>query len=463
VNKTVDSADILDDFYIEELEQVAAINALVDCTKNIPQRLLGMAQAKLFDIAAKNESVQKLAGAVIFAEAAIETISDIAERVHAVIEHPETLMAALLEAQGLTGAALAQKMQYIADTFGNVSGLNGIIAAALESGICGQPNYYADGTSVPKQILTPTNMTPPIVPGVSAGAVSTYNSSAKDAYDEFAFKLKESLEIDDVSQQDPDRAAMLSIVTTLAMGYHDDVSKTIDASKDAELLSKYKANADLERQKNLGWSAEIKNSYNNRTTSIGDEISRNTQVIRNFYNRNTLAAGTLLSVGVTTYSGPAEDFTTYLDIKPEQRPPELTAKYQAQGRRIPTGSTYTNSAGKTFKIGTLDYAEAFQGAYGPIVSDRTCASTRVPGGSVLAMRNPDGTAYDPTGKNPSGQYTVMDTGNAQLTYKKPDIYTTTPNMYTNTGSVQVYLVSKGTQKKSQYKLAQRTYGGTTVA
>jgi hypothetical protein len=79
------------------------------------------------------------------------------------------------------------------------------------------------------------------------------------------------------------------------------------------------------------------------------------------------------------------------------------------------------------------------------------------------MRNPDGTAYDPTGKNPSGQYTVMDTGNAQLTYKKPDIYTTTPNMYTNTGSVQVYLVSKGTQKKSQYKLAQRTYGGTTVA
>lgn len=460
---SVNDPDVLVDFTIDDLSQVAAINTLADCAKDLPQRLLDMATKKAFDLLLKNPNVQKLAGAVMLAQAKIETISAITETVQSFIEEPETLMAALLGLAGLSGEALRQKKQAIADQFGAITGIDAIINNVMASGVCGQPDYYADGSSVPKQILTPTNMTPPVVPGVSTGAVSTYNSSAKDAYDEFAFKLKESLEIDNVSEQDPDRACMISVITTLAMSYHDDVSKTIDDSKDDELYTKYKTNVAAEGQNNLGWSATIKKVFDDRTNVIGMNIARNTQVIRNFYNRNSVIEGALLGVGVTTYSGPADDFTTFLDIKPSQRPAALTAKYQAQGKRIPTGDTYTNSKGKTIKIGTLDYADAFNGAYGKIVSDMTCASTRVPGGSVLAMRNADGTAYDPSGKNPSGHYTVMDTGNAELTYKKPDIFTTTPNIYTNTGSVKVYLVSRGNQMKSQYKLAQSQYGGGNTA
>jgi hypothetical protein len=450
----VQDPDVLIDFSLDELNQVAAINTLADCAKNIPQRLLEMATEKAFAILSKNPTVQKLAGAVAIAQASIETIQTITENVQAIVENPETLMAALLEAQGLTGEALRQKMQYIADTFGNVSGLNTLIATAMATGVCGMPDYYADGTAVPKQTLTPTDVMPPSVPGVAAGAVVTYDSGPKDAYDEFTFTLKEQLEIGDVADQDPDRACMISVVTTLAMGYHDNLSKTLDSSSDAALFEKYRANVELERQNNLGWSTDIKASYTTRTDLLGAHINRNAQVIRNFYNRNSMPTGTPISVGVTTYSGPDKDFTTFLDIKPSQRPPELTA-YWASKYNIASQETKLEARG--IKTGTLNYSDAYRGAYGQLISDKTVASSRFPGGSVIALRNPDGTPYNPSGKNPSGQFTVTDTGNAKLTFAKPDIFTSTPELYTNTGSVQVFLISKGSQTGKQYKLAQQKY------
>lgn len=452
VYESVDDPTLLIDFSVDDLNQVAAINSLADCSKNIEQRLLEMATAKAFDILSKNPTVQALAGAVAIAQSSIETIQTITDNVQAFIKKPETLLAALLEAQGLTGEALRMKMQYIADTFGSITGVDAIIRSALSTGVCGLTDYYSDGTVVPKQTITPTDTAPPSVPGVSSAVTSTYDSTPKDMYDEFAFKLRETLEIDDVSDQDPDRACMISVITTLAMGYHDGISKTLDSSSDAALFDKYRANVELERNNNLGWSDDIKSSYTSRTDLIGTNINRNAQVIRNFYNRNLLPTGTPVSVGVTTYSGPAKDFTTFLDIKTEQRPPELTAYWSS---KYNIASQETKMQARGIKTGTLNYSDAFNGAYGKLISDKTVASTRFPGGSVIALRNPDGTPYNPSGKNPSGQFTVTDTGNAKLTFAKPDIYTDTPELYTNMGSVQVYLISKGTQMGKQYLLANK--------
>jgi hypothetical protein len=88
----------------------------------------------------------------------------------------------------------------------------------------------------------------------------------------------------------------------------------------------------------------------------------------------------------------------------------------------------------------------------------------VPGGSILALKNPDGSPYDPTGKNPEGTYRVTDTGNAKLTYEKVDIYTETPDIYkkTNMNAIQVYVVSLGTKKGKQYNIAQKRYGGNNA-
>lgn len=465
VEGEVTDPEILLDFELTELSQVAEITSLADCAKTIPQRLLQLAQDKAYQILSQNEDVKKLAANIAIVQKNVETIKAIVDQVHGYIENPTSLMQDILDSQGLTGEALRQKTQEITDKFSAVSGLDSIIAAAKATGICDQTDYYADGSFAPKQTLTPTDLPPSAIPGVVAGvSTNTYDSTAKDKYDQFSFDLKEQLELDSSEEQSSDRAQMMSLLTTLVMGYHDGISKTTDSSKDAELFDKYSSNVESEKTRNAGWPSDIKTSFSNKTSMCGDIIKRNVDVIRAFYNRNS-PSGSAISVGVTTYSGPADDFTTFLDIKPEQRPAELTAKYKAEGKTIPTGSTYTNSKGKTIKIGTLDYADAFTGAYGKtLVSDKSCASTRFPGGSIISLRNSDGTPYDPTGKNPSGEYHVDDTGNAELTWKKPDIFTLTPEKYTGMDSVQVFLVSKGSQVNgSQYQLAQKTYGSGNVA
>ncbi len=170
----------------------------------------------------------------------------------------------------------------------------------------------------------------------------------------------------------------------------------------------------------------------------------------------TKTTGGAVSVGVTTYSGPQSDFTTFLDINPAQRPAKLAEFWTGKGYDIAAQEAKLKARG--IKTGTLDYDDAFNGAYAKLESDRTCASCRFPGGSVLAMKNPDGTPYDPTGKNPTGEYTVTDTGNAKLTYDKPDIFTNTPELYRNTlDDIRVFLVSAGTKMAKQYKVAQSRY------
>ena len=451
----VTDPNVLLEFKIDELKQVAAINSLADCAKNIPQRLLGLAEEKAFEILSSNPTVKKLVGGAAIIQSSIKTIQELVDNVQSVIDHPETLLEAVLASQGLTGEALRLKMAAIADKFSAVSGLDNIISTINTSGICGQTNYTAGGTALPQQTVTPSANPPPSVPGVSAPVTTTYNPVPKDNYDTFLFNLKEFLEIDSSQEQSPDRAAMISMLTTLAMGYHDDVAKTTDSSKDSELFGKYNNNVSNEKTKNVSWDEKIKSQFAARTTSCGEIINRNCDVIRAFMNRNKPITGTTISVGVTTYSGPDKDFTTFLDIKPSQRPAELT-NYWSGKYNISSQEAKLN--GRGIKTGTLNYSDAYNGAYGGLVSDMTVASSRFPGGSIIALRNSDGTPYNPSSKNPSGQFKVTDTGNAKLTYAKPDIFTSTPELYKNTESVQVTLVSEGAQRGKQYLLAQSKYG-----
>lgn len=454
------SKDVLINFTASEINQVAEIQSLADCAKDLPQRLLKKAEQKAFELVANSPTGKKLAGAVALVVASVETIQTIIDTVQPLIEHPETLAAALLEAQGLTGDALRAKVQYIADTFANVSGLETLLGNINALDICSVSNYSADGSPVQNGVLSPTSNPPGAVFGVDSAVTSSYDSSAKDAYDEFTFQLKESLEINSSEDQSADRARMISVVTTLAMGYHDDIAKSNDSSRDDEFFEKYSANVSAEKQRNLDWTPDVKEQFDIRSLNCGNLIRRNTQVIRTFMNRNKPLSGSPISVGITTYSGPDKDFTTFLDIKPSQRPAELTAYWS---RKYNIADQERKLAARGIKTGTLNYSDAYRGAYGTLISDQTVASSRFPGGSIIALRNSDGTPYNPTGNNASGVFKVTDTGNAKLTYAKPDVFTSTPEKYTNMGSVHVFLISEGSQKGKQYILAQSKYAGTNTA
>ena len=459
----IEDKDILLNFDVNSIKQVANINSLADCAKNIPQRLLDLATEKAFEIIRKNDNVKKLAAMVTTAQAAVEVVQNITDNIKALKEDPETFLSDVLAAKGLTGDALQAKIEGIIAKYPTLNNINEKIENALTSGICGQANFFPDGSEAPKPTLTPTDVLPEQIPGVLAGVQAPrYDTSPRDNYGAFSFQLKEQLEIDSTQEQSSERAKMISVLTTITMGYHDRISKTTDSSQDAAIHAQYLKNIDDELIRNASWPNDIKDNFKLRGETCAKLIQNNVDVIRTFFNRNTPASGEPVSVGITTYSGPDKDFTTFLDIKPEQRPAELTQYWESKGYNIQSQDAKLKARG--IKTGTLNFSDAYRGAYGPLESDFTCASSRFPGGSVLLLKNKDGTIYDPTGRNPSGLYKVTDTGNAKLTYQKPDIFTSTPEFYKNTANVQVYLVSKGTQTGPQYRLAQQRYGsGSNVA
>lgn len=449
--------DTLLNFDVKELKHVAAINTLADCAKNIPQRLLDIATQKAFDILRKNDDIKKLAAMVTMAQAAVEVVQNISDNINALKEDPETFLGDVLAAQGLTGDALVAKIESIAQKYPTVNNVMELIDKAMTSGICGQPNFYADGSPAPKPSLTPTDVLPEKIPGVIAGVQNTrYDSSPSDNYGAFLFQIKEQLEVDSTQEQTPERAKMVSVLTTIVMGYHDRISKTTDSSQDSKFHSDFLANVEDELVRNADWPDDVKATFRTKCDNSAKLIQNNADVIRIYFNRNTPTSGEPVSVGITTYSGPDKDFTTFLDIKPSERPPDVARYWESRGYNIQKNEA--NLASRGIKTGTLSYADAYRGVYGPVESDFTCASSRFPGGSVILLKNPDGTIYNPTGKNPQGLYKVTDTGNAKLTYQKPDIFTNTPELYKNMSSVQVFLVSRGTQTGPQYRIAQQRYG-----
>jgi hypothetical protein len=457
---------ILSAFPLESITVLSQAQSLADCAKNIPNRLMDMA---LKFATAKTESALRDATGVTFED--LQRLKDQYDKVQKIVEkiqnfNPKeiTLQQALAGLQKLTGVDLIQQTNKVLNDFAAVSGISGIVEQALNSDFCKVSNYGLDGKPISAITNIPMGVPPSSVTGVAIPiGTAEYDSGPKDEYDSFTFQLKEYTETDSAllaSYSGTDKenyVSSISYLHTIALAYHDKISKTVDDSKDAQYREEFDGSIELTVAQHPSWSADILADFTNRGRIISDIINRNAQVIRNFLGVPTV--GGFVSKGVTTYSGPESDFTTFLDIKPSQRPPELTQKYLAQGKYIPSGTTYTNSAGKTFKIGTLNYSDAFKGAYGSmLVSDRSVASTRFPGGSIIALKNPDGSPYNPTGKNSSGQYIVDDTGNIELTWRKVDIFTTTPELYKNMDSVGVYLVKEGSKKGQKYQTALARYG-----
>jgi len=440
---------------------------LVDCAMNLEDRIMAKAQEKAMELLMNNATAKNIISAVGQVQAYVSTLQelvDIAKNIK-----PKDLLTELAIAKGLQGLKKVGKIQEILNTFGGaVNNIAEMINNLDVLDICSAPNYSASGAPVGPGISSPAvvpTASPPTYPGAT---VNTTLADTKNEYDRLMFEIKNYTGKDTAKTGDTSYVSMVTSVNTIALAYHDKLMKSTSNVDDARFASEFKKSVEIEFNTHSSqWNEEIKTDYNNRCNNIGLVFDRSGDIVRAYAMRNQIGpvTGSMISTGVTNYSGPAGDYTTFLDIKPEQRPPELTAYWQSKGKNIPSGNTYTNSKGKSFRIGTLNYEDASKGPFGDrLISDFSCASTRVPIGSVLALRNPDGTPYNPSGKNPSGVYTVHDTGNIELTYNKVDIFTDTPALYdkTNMSAVQVFLVSRGTKEAPQYIRAQQRYGGQTV-
>jgi hypothetical protein len=435
---------------------------LVDCVMNLEDRIMAKAQEKVMELLMNNAGASNIVRAVMQAQSyalAIQEIIAITKNIK-----QKDLLTQLAIARGLQGLARVAKIQEILNTFGGaVNNLAEMINNLDVLDICSAPNFTPNGMPLRPGIASPAAIpiaSPPIYPGA---AVNTSLSDVKNDYDSLMFEIKNYTGKDTSKTGDVSYVSMITSVNTIALAYHDKLMKSTTNADDARFASEFKTSISIElNNHNTQWNDEIKNDYNSRCNNIAIALGRSADVVRAYAMRNQMGpvTGSIISTGVTWYSGPNSDFTTFLDIKPAQRPPELTAYWESRGYNIASQEAKLRSRG--IKTGTLNYAWAFLGPFGDkLISDYSCASTRVPIGSVLALKNSDGTPYNPSGKNPSGVYKVHDTGNAELTYKKVDIFTLSPEPYksSNMSGVQVFLVSKGTKEAPQYKLAQKKYGG----
>lgn len=443
-----------------------AVN-LVDCIMNLEDRIMAKAQEKAMELLMNNATAQNVVAAVGQVQAYAATLQELVDISKNI--KPKDLLTQLAIAKGLQGFQKVGKIQEILNTFGGaVNNIADLISNLDVLDICSTPNYSASGAPLGPGLYSPAAVPLASSPTYPGATVNTTLSDTKDDYDRLMFEIKNYTGKDISKTSDSSYVSMITSVNTIALAYHDKLMKSTSNVDDEKFAAEFKKSVDIEfNTHNDKWNEEIKTDYKNRCDNIAIVFGRSEDVVRAYAMRNQMGpvTGSMISTGVTYYSGPAGDYTTFLDIKPSQRPPELTAYWQSKGYNIPSGNTYTNSAGKTFRTGTLNYEDASKGPFGDrLISDFSCASTRVPIGSVLALKNPDGTPYNPSGKNPSGIYTVHDTGNIDLTYKKVDIYTDTPPAYTksNMSAVQVFLVSRGTKEAPQYVRAQQRYGGQTV-
>jgi hypothetical protein len=444
---------LLNTLGLDEIQSINKLKSLADCAKSLPDKLLETL---------KNQAIAK---ALEFADGFgvlniikdvvqnLQQVQKIADTIIKIKENPETLLDAVIKKSGLPGEIDKLKKKFpFAD-----------IDALLDKGnaICNAPNFDMLGNLLgPKITADPTKTAQPVVKFTPPQIA--FDSERKGNYDNFLFQLrdalaKDSTKIDWLSKNNPggvgEYISMITSINEIAHKHHDDIAK---ASGTSNVSGAINTDVEAEIARHPEWSPETIAEFRKRAATASGQLEKNTDTIQAYQQRSAPVTGGQISTGVTVYSGPDKDYTTYFDIKPSQRPPEITAYWRSQGKDLEAQEAKLNARG--IKTGTLNYSDAFNGAYGKLQSDFTCASTRFKGGSVLALKNPDGTPYNPTGKNVQGLYTVTDTGNAKLTYNKVDIFTSTPEVYKNMDKIGVYLVTEGTKTGKQYTLAQSQFG-----
>lgn len=437
------------------VKEMSSIGSIADCAKSLPDKLMKAITKKAISLLMSYIPGLGIVNLIKQITDLVGEVKQIIEKIEAIRKNPLGFLDSVLASQGVYASVNAQ-IKALEEKFPLMNDVAGVLQNIDK--ICNMQDYSSLGLPSPGLVKTDPTKLPTATTPTPMPQFNQTSNTAKMDYDALIgvghlkdATAKDTVKMDELTKSGDKTAfsnyvSMITAVTTVIHSYHDDISKTTDASKDATLLQKYTDNVAKARTANPSWDAATLAEFDKRTLRGQSEISKKTDIIRAYFMKNTAVIGGVNSKGATTYSGMSRDFTTYLDVYPAERNAADTAYWQSRGYN-------TNKPWNS----TLHASDASNGAYGPLISDKTIASCRWPGGSVIALKNPNGSPYDPVGKNPSGTYTVTDTGNSKLTYDKPDIYTDTPDLYKGLDTVESFVISLGTKTNSQYRLAQKNH------
>ena len=443
---------------------LGAVTKVADCFKNLDDLLVERIKEKALETIEGTLNVSEMAQNLQKAAKVQNVLQKQVDAVKGLKE--ESLSDLLIKARSSGLLDRVGIVKDITEKYGAVVGdINSLVSNIANIDICSQTNYNGSA-AIPKPSIPPEASPVANPPAEPAAVLNQGLIDIKRKHDDALFR------INDVNNKEslPDTPAansMTASVQKITRKYYDSVYKTQSNEDDDFLNEEFIKDSDNEiEQYSAFWGSTITNEFNIRISGISNNIKKESDVIRDYgkSKSTTTVVGGLISTGVTVYGGPDWDFTTFLDIKKSQRPSDLITYWDNNSKYGVVGQEKRlNDRG--IKTATLNYSDAYNGAYGAkLVNGKSCASTRFPGGSTIAIKNQDGTPYDPAGLNPQGLYSVDDTGNAELTYRKVDLFIS--REYVDTfkkspmANAQIYLVSLGTRKGSQFRLAQRKFGNT---
>jgi hypothetical protein len=237
------------------------------------------------------------------------------------------------------------------------------------------------------------------------------------------------------------------------------VSQLLDlGKKDGEILSKHFKIKKTEEGPN-SWTGD--NFFKIPDNILSPPANRKTSDTK--ITKASIAIGSLASTGITIYGGPDWNYLRFLSISPEERPDELVEYWVNERNKDIEEDVDKLSNQFGLKLGTRSYNSIFIGVYNKkLKSGYSVSSTKFKGGTVLQLKNKDGSIYDPAGINAKGLVTVVDAAEGIKDFSLLNLYVDAEHVdaYSKTQlqSVQAFLYSSGTDESSLYTQAQTKWG-----
>ena len=334
--------DTLNNFDEAQVRIVSQAQSIVDCAKDIPQRLInaGIALAKKLLL----NLISNITGI------AVSDLIALANALAKIIEVWDQFILSIVS------AAVGELVSAVSEATAAAEAALGEVLAFCNS----LPYTLSDGTVVGAPTNIPVGKPPLRVAGVSIPVgTAGYNSRPKGEYDLFTFQLKEYIDTDPnvlalYSGTDRENyVSSISYLHTIALAYHDKITKTEDNSQDIKYREEFNTSITNTAAQNPSWSNEIRNDFTNRAEIISEVIARNTQVIRNFYMPS--GSGNWLPWYMSAYGhvkaddGSTLDQTTADDISSGK----IKETWQYLGNRNNKLVKGTSVASNYFKHGTV--------------------------------------------------------------------------------------------------------------
>ena len=493
-------------------QAISQVSSAGDCFKDIDNLVLDNAQEQVLKAISEIPAAKDLSKNIAKMQEMSDTVKKMGDEIN---ELKEKNLSDLLKQAA--GAGILERIPLIANIqskFGDaVEDLNSLVDNITSFDPCSMVNFKVDANGNAKEIPAPgkfLNEQPKPFPAFTPPVNVNYAAEeAKADYRQAMARMGDVVNDKTNVSKTVSGMSMMSSLQFIGRDYHDSLAGTrapevlpYATERSQDPITALQQAADEELRKNeKTWSSEDKKEFKTRVTQLTDLGNKDGSIIgkhfqikkaeegpeswtgNNFFNipdnilsptsnkkagdskitKGTVSIGALASTGITIYGGPDWNYLRFLLIAPEDRPQKLIDYWIDERNKNIEEDTNRLSNQFGIKLGTRSYNSMFIGVYNQeLKSGYSVSSTKFKGGTVLQLKNRDGSIYDPAGINSKGLVTVVDAAEGIKDFSLLNLYVGAEHVeaYSKTQlqSVQAYLYSSGTQVSSLYTTAQEKWG-----